>query len=111
MEKVLDSEPTKASNLAINRWKDIMSPLSVTEIIANCNLDLNELDSNDIRVMRLIDKDTCQANWYYDIGMIDQVTFMKQGTCRRVQAGGSFWEGMYRNDKLNGFGRYVSANL
>ena len=42
--------------------------------------------------------------------MIDKVTFMKQGICRKVEASGSIWEGMYKDDKLNGFGRYVNAN-
>lgn len=41
--------------------------------------------------------------------MIDRATFQKQGICRRIKAGGSLWEGMFLNDKLNGFGRYVDG--
>ena len=57
--------------------------------------------------MRLVDKETSADNWYFDIGMIDRATFMKQGICRRMKAGSGIWEGMYQNDQLNGFGRCV----
>lgn len=87
-----------------------MKPLSVTEIIAKSNQDPNELDSKDIKVMRLVDKDTNANNWYFDMGMVDRATFLKQGICRRVKSDGSFWEGMYQNDQLNGFGRCVYDN-
>ena len=37
MEKILNSKPNKAGNVAAANWKDKMSPLSVTEIIVKSN--------------------------------------------------------------------------
>ena len=37
MEKILNSKPNKAGNIAVTSWKDKMNPLSVTEIIAKSN--------------------------------------------------------------------------
>lgn len=34
MEKVLNSEPTKASQVALSRWHDLKGPLSIIDIIA-----------------------------------------------------------------------------
>lgn len=55
MERILNSKPTKASNVANTRWTDLMRPLSITEIIAKSNIDFEDLDTKDVEVMRLCD--------------------------------------------------------
>lgn len=57
MEKILNSKPTKAGNIALEMWNDQMCPISVTEIIAKSSIDPKDLDSNDIKVMRLQDQE------------------------------------------------------
>lgn len=41
--------------------------------------------------------------------MVERASFKKFGICRRVEEDGDFFEGMYQNDELNGFGRQVSS--
>ena len=54
-----------------------MMPMSITEIIALSNIDPNDLDYNDAKVMRLEDKQISDSHFYFDIGMIDRATFIK----------------------------------
>lgn len=50
---------------------------------------------------------TKDSEAFFDIGMMDNATMIKHGICRSIQGDGSLWEGMYVNNKLNGFGRHI----
>lgn len=41
--------------------------------------------------------------------MVERASFYKSGICRSVELDGDYFEGMYKNDELNGFGRQVSS--
>ena len=71
--------------------------------------------SDYIKVKR-IDKENIVSKYVkthtIDIGMIDKTQLIKHGICRRLETdweNGYIIEGMYADDKLNGFARYINS--
>ena len=73
------------------------------------NSDEFDVNYKDVIIMRFIMKPEDPLDEMYrqkcELGMFDKATMTKQGICRTMDKGYGIKEGLYINDKLNGFGR------
>ena len=95
INNILNELPSRCSKEAISKWKDV-GPLNLEELVEG---DKMKFDSN----LKLQKKDY-SGKFYH--GQIDS-NWNKAGVGRDIIGGSDIYEGQFRNNQPNGFGRKI----
>lgn len=102
LSMMLKSKPEMypgASKKTMEMWKE-HGPLTIAQIIKYSNVDNIDIDNDEELEFKRVD--------YFDgyeIGQFKKGTKVRHGIARFVDINGDIGEGLYQNDKRNGFSR------